>query len=70
MSQIEIYDPPKDGLVDVKVHGYMASSDTYLVVADGLVSTPVEIPASKISVVPDDYEDNEDYAYGPWEDIE
>lgn len=68
MAKIEIYDPPRDGLLDVKVHGYIPDSDEHIVNAYG---TTVHVPASLVSIAPedDDYEHGDDWVYNDdaWE---
>lgn len=64
---IEIHDPPLEGLLDVKVHGYMAAQDRYVINANG---TTLEVPASMVTVQPEDYSGYEDYDYDPWADYD
>lgn len=67
MSDIEIYDPPREGLVDAEIIGYIPATEEYLVkIGD---NPPTQIPVSKVSVQPDDYieYDDDDDAYEAWE---
>lgn len=60
MSDIEIYDPPLGGLVDVKVHGYYAASNSYLVRIES-EAHPTLVPAKDVHVeAPSDFDDYND----------
>lgn len=64
MSDVELYEPPLDGVLDVVVVGRLPVTDTYLVKVGQ--NDPIEVPSSSVSMVPDDYADD----YDPWGDAE
>jgi hypothetical protein len=62
--RIEIYDPPRDGLVDAKVHGYIQATDEYLV---QVLDATVHVPASLVSISPGEDDDDYEYDDDAWE---
>lgn len=65
---VEIYDTPRNGLADVKVHAYDQDTDTYTIsVGD---TTGVEVSGRALSIQPSmDLNDTDDWqdAYNAWE---
>lgn len=58
---MDIYDPPLGGLVDVKVHGYDAEKDSYLVRIES-EGAPTLVPAKDVHVeAPDDFDGDFDF---------